>query len=133
LEVLNYFKKEKRERVNVIRNSIYKRKRRERIKGFYKSYHFSVGDIIKVIFLYNNIPIVFTGICIGVKKKGFIRPDTSFILRNVIWRIGIEFIVSYYYNRTFKLEFLDYRRKAFIYRRSKLYYLRHRLNKESKV
>ena len=47
--------------------------------------------------------------------------------------VGVELIISYYLNRIFFLKIMDYKRKRFIYRRSKLFYLRQRLNRATRV
>lgn len=66
------------------------------------------------------------------KKKSFKMPDLSLILRNVIIKTGIEVILSYYYNRAYNLKFLDYKRKFYTFNKNKLYYIRERLNRESR-
>jgi len=59
--------------------------------------------------------------------------NTSLIIRNVISGVGIEVVVSFFMNRVFSLSILDYQRKQFLYRKSKLYYLRGKLNRASRV
>jgi ribosomal protein L19 len=61
------------------------------------------------------------------------KVDVSLILRNVLNSIGIELCISYFYNRLFYLKFSDYKRKKFIYKRAKLYFLRTKLNRASKI
>lgn len=94
---------------------------------------FSTGDILNVTFWKSNIIYRFEGICISLKKKSLIKPDVSMILRNIILGVGIEFIVSYFYNRVYNGRFSDYKRKRFLYLRAKLYYLRSKINRQSKV
>ena len=60
-------------------------------------------------------------------------PDTTLLLRNVIMGVGIEITASYFYNRVFNLSLSDYKRKEFIYTRSKLFYVRYRMNKSSRI
>jgi len=57
----------------------------------------------------------------------------SLTLRNVLLGVGIEYTLSYYYNRVYQLHVQDYKRKRFVYRRAKLYYLRQKLNRASRV
>lgn len=92
---------------------------------------FKVGDILIVFFWIKGNFYRFEGICICIKKKNIITVDISFILRNIINSIGIELSLAYYYNRLFFLKFSDFKRKKFIYKRAKLYYLRKKVNKAS--
>lgn len=94
---------------------------------------FNVGDILGVTFRKKNIIYRFEGICICKRKKALLQPDVSLILRNILLGVGIECTVSYYYNRVYKLQVLDHKRKKFIYNRSKLYYLRKKLNRASRI
>ena len=95
---------------------------------------FKVGDVLIVFFWIKGIFYRFEGICIRAKKKCFLNSDTSFTLRNVLFGVGIEVTISYYYNRAFnKMLTLDYKRKKFLYRKSKLYYLRTKMNRASRV
>jgi len=112
--------------------NIISRKNRVSVPGFF-SLRFFVGDIIKIICFIRNVPLVFEGVCISISKRKFILPDVSFILRNVILSVGIEINISYYYNRVYTLKLHDFKRKIFFFRRSKLFFLRFRLNKESRV
>lgn len=59
--------------------------------------------------------------------------NTTLVLRNVLCSIGVELCISYYYNRLFYLKFSDFKRKQFIYNRAKLYFLRNKLNRESRI
>lgn len=93
----------------------------------------NVGDIIELIFKYKNLPITFSGIIIAIKKKAFKVADVMLIVRNILMKIGIEVMASYYYNRLYRLKILDYKRKAASYVKNKLYFLRWNKNKESKV
>jgi ribosomal protein L19 len=84
----------------------------------------NVGDIIELIFKYKNLPITFSGIIIAIKKKAFKVADVMLIVRNILMKIGIEVMASYYYNRLYRLKILDYKRKAASYVKNKLYFLR---------
>lgn len=112
---------------------VYRRKKRDKIKGLKKSYKFNAGDIINVVYFKKSLGFTFEGICLAVRKMSFDSPATSFLLRNVILGVGIEFISSYFYNRNYYLTLLDYKRKAYFYRHNKLYYLRDKVNRNTKV
>jgi ribosomal protein L19 len=112
---------------------IQERKNRPFIKNSFKLKYFKVGDIIEFIFFLKNMALIFSGICISIKKKNFILPDVILILRNIIIKTSIEITVSYYYNRIYKLKFLDYRRKFYTFNKNKLYFIRKRVNQESRV
>ena len=112
---------------------IKQRKNRKLIKGTKKYRIFAVGDIIEFFFVYKSVPLSFSGICIAVKKKSFLVPDVVLILRNVIMKSPIEITVSFFYNRIYKLKFLDYKRKFYFFNKNKIFYIRKRLNRESKI
>ena len=116
---LSYYIKQRRKRFFIKHSKLFK--------------FFRIGDIIESVFYYNNIPLLFRGICIAIKWKYFILPDVTLILRNVIIKIGIELTVSYYYNRLYRLKFLDYKRKFNNYTKNKLFFIRKNVNKESQV
>jgi len=59
--------------------------------------------------------------------------DMSLILRNVLNYVGVEFCISYFYNRLFFLKINDYKRKKFLYKRAKIYYIRATLNRGSRI
>jgi len=111
---------------------IAKRKSRAFIKGT-KFLKFTVGDILEFIFFSKNIPLIFSGICIAIKRKNFIVADTMILIRNIIFNTIIEIIASYFYNRIYKLKFLDFRRKFYVFNKNKLYYIRNKVNRKSKV
>jgi ribosomal protein L19 len=94
---------------------------------------FSVGDVLIVFFWVKGLLYRFEGICICIRKKSIKNIDSSLILRNVLSSIGVELCISYYFNRLFYLKFSDFKRKKFIYKRAKLYYLRNKLNKASRI
>jgi ribosomal protein L19 len=112
---------------------IEQRKHRKLIKNSWRLKQFFVGDIIEILFFLKNIPLIFSGICISIKRKNFIVSDVIIIIRNMIMKVSIEITVSYYYNRIYKLKFLDFRRKIYTYAKSKMYYIRKRVNQESRV
>jgi ribosomal protein L19 len=112
---------------------IKQRKNRAFIKGSKKYKSFLVGDIIEFVYMYKSVPLLYSGICIAIKKKLFLVPDVTLILRNVIMKVAIEVTVSFFYNRIYKLKFLDYKRKFFFFKKNKLFFLRKRLNRESRI
>src|SRR5271165_1984652 len=109
------------------------KKKREKIKGLHKSFFFKVGDILNVVYLCKNLSLINSGICIAIKKIGMLDPDTGFIIRNIIMQVGIELTFSFYYNRVYNLAFLDYKRKFYMYRKNRLFFLRYRVSRESKI
>jgi ribosomal protein L19 len=131
---LDYFFKSKL-KSKKIELSYYIKQRRQRflIKHSKLLKIFKIGDIIEFVFHYKNIPLIFRGICISIKRKYFILPDVIIVLRNVIIKIGIELTVSYYYNRLYKLKFLDYKRKFHNYTKNKLFFIRKSVNKASQI
>jgi len=39
------------------------------VKGLRAAKFFFVGDIIEIVYFMQNIPIVFEGVCLGIRKK----------------------------------------------------------------
>jgi len=112
---------------------IKERKNRDLIPNSFVIHKFLVGDILEFVYFYKSIALTFSGICIAIRKKSFILPDMSLILRNIIIKTGMEITYSYFYNRGYKQKFLDYKRKIFTFNKNKLYFIRDRLNQESRV
>jgi len=110
-------------------------KTRLNIKGFKNDngLFFIAGDIVKLGFEKGPIGHIFEGICLSIHQKNFGSKNCTFLLRNVIMGVGVELNISYYMNRAYKLEFNDFKRKNFNYKKPRLYYLRIRLNRESKI
>ncbi|KAJ2719579.1 hypothetical protein GGI07_005135 [Coemansia sp. Benny D115] len=80
------------------------------------------GDVVSVE-TQNNMSdpsskSIFTGVCIAIYRRGI---DTSFILRNVVQRVGVEMRFMAYSPLVKKIEILH---KGSGYRRAKLFYLR---------
>jgi ribosomal protein L19 len=67
---------------------------------------FKVGDVLIVFFWIKGIFYRFEGLCICINKKSFKMVDISFILRNVLYSIGMELCLSYFYIDYFFLNFL---------------------------
>src|ERR1700689_1747915 len=118
--------------MNYIDNLSYFYKKKDLIK-FTKWRKFVVGDILEFVYFYKTIPLIFSGICIAIKRKNFILPDVVIVLRNIILKTAIEITVSYFYNRIYTLKFLDYKRKIFTFNKNKLFFILKRVNRESRV
>ena len=129
LEKITYFYKLRQK----IKDNNYFRRHRKIVKGLSKSFIFNAGDIIKVVYFRKNYSYVFEGICIGIRKKGFIMPNTSFFLQNIILGIGIEMIFLYFFKRLYFLQLYDYKRKFSFLNKNKLFLLRKENNQKSKV
>ena len=95
---------------------------------------FTRGDILTVNFWSQTCRYHFEGICLGVKNKNFVNPNVTVILRNVLYGTGVELTISYFLNRLYRnISMADYKRKRFLYKSSKLFYLRTKRNRASKV
>jgi ribosomal protein L19 len=112
---------------------IKQRKNRNFIKGSKRYKVFLVGDVIEFLFVFKSVPLLYSGICIAIKKKSFLVPDVTLILRNIIMKVAIEITVSFFYNRIYKLKFLDYKRKFYFFNKNKIFFVRKRLNRESRI
>jgi ribosomal protein L19 len=117
---------------NTIQKAIAER-RSNRLFNFDGALNFKAGDVLSIIFWVKNYIYKFEGLCICLRKKKFQSADVSFILRNVLLGVGLEFNISYYLNRVFFLNVADFKRKYFIYQRAKLYYIRLKLNRASRI
>jgi len=62
---------------------------------------FVIGDVLGLSFCNKGYSFSFEGLCIAIRKKKLVSPETSFILRNIIGGIGIEVSFSFFYNRVF--------------------------------
>lgn len=93
------------------------------------------GDIISVALEKRGISLRFKGVCIAKRYKLLGNIKSSFVLRNVVDAVGVEFTVSLYNSNVnfFSLGIHDYERKKFRYRSSKLYYIRMKSNRASLV
>lgn len=134
---MNYFLKNDKE---LKKNKIVINKRKQRkflmnipiLKNTSK--FFNKGDILRITYLTKTILCNYEGICLSLKNKFFKKPIINVVLRNVLSKIGIELTISYYLNRIFRNMLMsDYKRKRIKYRTSKLYYLRLKKNKISKI
>lgn len=112
---------------------IKQRKNRNLIKGSKKYKKFIVGDIVEFLFVYKSVPLLYSGICIAIRKKSLSMPNTTIILRNIIMKVAVEVTVSFFFNRIYKLKFLDYKRKFYFFNKNKIFFIRNRVNKESRL
>jgi len=94
---------------------------------------FSVGDVLGLSFRNKGFTYFFEGLCIAIKGKSFLSPETKVIVRNILSDVGIELNFSFFYNRAFFLKNNSFKRKRVFYSRAKLYYVRHKLNRESRI
>jgi ribosomal protein L19 len=95
---------------------------------------FTRGDILTVNSRIRTLHFMLQGICLSQKKKTLTKPNTTFNIRNVLFGVGVEMSISYYYSRIFMYtKFADHKRKSFSYRAAKLYYLCNRVNKATRV
>jgi len=94
---------------------------------------FIVGDVLGLSFCNKGYSFSFEGLCIAIRKRKVVSPETTFILRNIIAGVGIEVSFSFFYNRVFSLRLNNFKRKKISYVRSKLFYVRHKLSNASRV
>lgn len=134
LDVLAEYEGEHQVNIDTTSNNFYVKLRKDRsfIQNSLIIKQFLIGDVLEFVYFYKNTSLTFSGICIAIKKKSFKLPDLALILRNIIVRTGVEVTISYFYNRAYKLSFLDYKRKFYTYNKNKLYFVRERLNQESR-
>ena len=98
------------------------------------STRFTRGDILTINFWSKSCNYHFEGICLGLRNKNITKPNTVINLRNVLYNTGVEITVSYFLNRIYKnLITSDYKRKKFLYRSSKIYYLNKKENQKSRI
>src|SRR5271163_3806312 len=94
------------------------------VKGLRAAKFFFVGDIIEIVYFIKNIPIVFEGVCLGIrKKKQLLNSNVTFFLRNVILGVGIEIVASFYLNRLYLSKKHSFKRKMLQVKRSRLFYI----------
>lgn len=94
---------------------------------------FKAGDILKYSFDHGPMTFFFEGLCLSLRNRRFGRKQTSLMTRNVLTTVGVEILIAYFLRRLYKLTFSDYKRKQFFYNKPRLYFLRQRLNRESRV
>lgn len=133
LNVENFFNLDNKSLSASTETSILQRKRRNYVLNLAEAFEFNTGDIVVVVYWKDYIVYRFEGLCIAIKKKSLKNLDVSLVLRNVILGVGVEVTVSYFFNRVYNLSLSDYKRKDFFYKRSKLFYVRQRMNKASRI
>jgi ribosomal protein L19 len=102
----------------------------------YKDYFlplFKIGDVVSVYYSSYGFFHSFKGICIGLPYKRQKSKHSNIILRNVYFRVAMELCLGIYSNCLYRVQKLDFQRKRVVYRKSKLFYLRNKLNKQSIV
>ncbi len=108
-------------------------KKKWSVAGLHMVSQFIVGDVVSVVFRNKSFGYSFEGICLGIKKKFLIGPESSFILRNILGGVGIELLISFFYNRIFLLKISSYKRKKLFYGHARIYFIRYKLNKHSRI
>jgi len=94
-----------------------------------KKIQFSAGSVLEILYFKKHIPVLFEGICLGIKKKSFFLPNTGFYLRNVVLSVPLELICTFFYNRLYNYLLKDYKRKIVnSIKSSKMYYVRNLKN-----
>lgn len=116
----------------MVNSFLKKRRSRKRIDNT-KYKQFSRGDILSITYRLCGFGFVFTGICVFLRKKKMVSTNTTFMLRNIFVKVGVELSATLYGLCRLNIKLLDYARKKFNYRSSKLFYLRNKLNRESWV
>ena len=126
---MSYFTKESKKK----NKYITERRRRPAVIGLRRVFQFVIGDVLAVYFANRGTILSFVGLCIAIKNKSFRSSNTAFTLRNILSSIAVESIFGFFEARVFTPTFYDYKRKKFHYNRSKLYFLRNKLNRYSRV
>lgn len=112
----------------------YIRKRKHRAITYKNHYKiFTRGDAISLYYRLYGIGHSFIGICLAVRKKSMALPSSAFLFRNVFSKVPVELSITLYGLCRLNFKLLDYARKRFTYRGSKLYYLREKKNSQSLV
>jgi len=120
--------------INKKQELIQLRKKRKTLLNNNVGRFLSRGDIMTINFWSKSLNYYFEGLCLSVKKKNLSSFNTTITLRNYLQQTGIEVTVAYYLYRLFLHTIIsDYKRKQIWYRSSKLYYLRNKENKASKI
>lgn len=94
---------------------------------------FNVGDVVAIVFKKSGYYFLFEGLCLAMRNKNFMSPNTSFILCNVLAGVVVEISISYYYHLTFIFRTINSRFNLVTARRSKLHYLRNKLTRGSRA
>jgi len=113
-------------------SSKLKRQKHKKIR-LLKLPFFRIGDIISLSYVSNAITLYFKGLCMAKKMKSFIDKQSSFKLRSVLYRVGVEINLSVFFVKFHYLDVNYYEKKRAFYKRAKLYYLRKKTNRSSLV
>jgi ribosomal protein L19 len=89
---------------------VFLRCKRKMVLGFLKVNVFLVGDYLAVVFFSKNCPFPFEGMCMAIRKKSLLLPNTSFVIRNSLVGVLIQVVICYYYNRVYNMVFLHYKK-----------------------
>ena len=92
--------------------NIFIRCKRKKVLGFSKVNIFLVGDYLVVVFFSKNSPFPFEGVCLAIRKKSLLLPNTSFIIKNSLVGVLMHMVICYYYNRVYNMVFLYYKKDA---------------------
>lgn len=98
--------------------------KRPLVEGFKGVFAVFAGDVLEVFFFKKGQSFSFEGLCLAVRGKGFKKPDTSLILRNFIYQVGVECLLAYFYNRVYMLRIHDFKKKDYLHPRAKFFFLR---------
>lgn len=101
------------------------------LKLFNKFVWFTRGDVLSVEYRVRGYGFTFTGLCLKIKMRSLAMLRSAILLRNIVARVAVEISFAIYGTCRFSFKILDYARKRFNYRSSKLYYLRDRVNLET--
>lgn len=86
----NYFPLDSNIIIEQDRLELLARKNRHVLPGFYikeKKYMINVGDFLEVFFFFRGHFLSFEGLCLSIKRKNLINPDTSLFLRNNVQNV----------------------------------------------
>lgn len=123
----NYFPLDSNIIIEQDRLELLARKNRHVLPGFYikeKKYMINVGDFLEVFFFFRGHFLSFEGLCLSIKRKNLINPDTSLFLRNNVQNVWIDCSISFFYNRIYSLKILDYKRKMYSFTKSKWFFIK---------
>ncbi len=113
--------------INEDRFELLKRKRRPLLYGFTKEdkvFVVNVGDFLEVFYFFRGHFLSFEGLCLSIRRKNLLHPETSLYLRNNVQNVWVECSVSFFYNRVYHLKILDYKRKLYSFKKSKWLFLK---------
>jgi ribosomal protein L19 len=103
------------------------------LSGLHEVDRFLVGEVLDIFYPMRHIVYSFEGLCLSIRKKQMKDPNTTIVVRNILQGVGIELNLSFYSNVIFRVTVKDYKRKFFFFRRSKLFFLRYKLNDFTRV